>query len=90
MALKLQGLSRSVGTHAAGVVIAPTALTDFTPLAFWTTDNGTVASQFDYAGVEKSAGLVKLDFLGLKTLTLLDQRYCKKGKQQGRFHGCSM
>ena len=71
MALKLQGLSRSVGTHAAGVVIAPTALTDFTPLIL-DTDKGTVASQFDMGDVE-SAGLVKFDFLGLKTLTILDQ-----------------
>ncbi len=71
MALKLEGLSRSVGTHAAGVVIAPTALTDFTPL-FLDTDKGTVASQFDMSDVE-SAGLVKFDFLGLKTLTIIDQ-----------------
>ena len=71
MALKLEGLSRSVGTHAAGVVIAPTALTDFTPLIL-DSDKGTVASQFDMSDVE-SAGLVKFDFLGLKTLTILDQ-----------------
>ena len=71
MALKLEGLSRSVGTHAAGVVIAPTALTDFTPL-FLDADKGTVASQFDMGDVE-SAGLVKFDFLGLKTLTIIDQ-----------------
>ena len=71
MALKLEGLSRSVGTHAAGVVIAPTALTDFTPL-FLDVDKGTVASQFDMGDVE-SAGLVKFDFLGLKTLTIIDQ-----------------
>ena len=71
MALKLEGLSRSVGTHAAGVVIAPTALTDFTPLIL-DSDKGTVASQFDMGDVE-SAGLVKFDFLGLKTLTILNQ-----------------
>ena len=71
MALKLEGLSRSVGTHAAGVVIAPTALTDFTPLIL-DQEKGTIASQFDMGDVE-SAGLVKFDFLGLKTLTILDQ-----------------
>ena len=71
MALKLEGLSRSVGTHAAGVVIAPTALTDFTPLIL-DQEKGTVASQFDMGDVE-SAGLVKFDFLGLKTLTILDR-----------------
>ena len=71
MALKLEGLSRSVGTHAAGVVIAPTALTDFTPLIV-DTEKGTVATQFDMGDIE-SAGLVKFDFLGLKTLTVIDQ-----------------
>ena len=71
MALKLEGLSRSVGTHAAGVVIAPTALTDFTPLIL-DEEKGTIASQFDMGDVD-SAGLVKFDFLGLKTLTILDQ-----------------
>ena len=71
MALKLEGLSRSVGTHAAGVVIAPTALTDFTPLIL-DVDKGTVATQFDMGDVE-SAGLVKFDFLGLKTLTVINE-----------------
>ena len=70
MSLKLEGLSRSVGTHAAGVVIAPTALTDFTPLVV-DQERGTVATQFDMGDVE-SAGLVKFDFLGLKTLTVID------------------
>mgnify|MGYP001373648956 CR=1 FL=1 len=71
MSLKLEGLSRSVGTHAAGVVIAPTALTDFTPLIV-DQERGTVATQFDMGDVE-SAGLVKFDFLGLKTLTVIDR-----------------
>ena len=71
MALKLEGLSRSVGTHAAGVVIAPTALTDFTPLIL-DYEKGTVATQFDMGDVE-SAGLVKFDFLGLKTLTVINE-----------------
>mgnify|MGYP001351849634 CR=1 FL=1 len=71
MSLKLEGLSRSVGTHAAGVVIAPTALTDFTPLIV-DQDKGAVATQFDMGDVE-STGLVKFDFLGLKTLTVIDQ-----------------
>ena len=71
MSLKLEGLSRSVGTHAAGVVIAPTALTDFTPLVV-DQEKGTVATQFDMGDVE-SAGLVKFDFLGLKTLTVINR-----------------
>ena len=71
MSLKLEGLSRSVGTHAAGVVIAPTALTDFTPLIV-DQDKGTVATQFDMGDVE-ARGLVKFDFLGLRTLTVIHQ-----------------
>jgi len=71
MGLKLEGIARSVGTHAAGVVIAPTALTDFTPLIL-DAEKGTVASQFDMGDVE-AVGLVKFDFLGLKTLTIIDQ-----------------
>ena len=71
MALKLEGIARSVGTHAAGVVIAPTALTDFTPLIL-DEEKGTVASQFDMGDVE-AVGLVKFDFLGLKTLTIIDR-----------------
>ena len=83
MSLKLEGLSRSVGTHAAGVVIAPTALTDFTPLVV-DQERGTVATQFDMGDVE-SAGLVKFDFLGLKTLTVIDRslkRINKKRKKE--------
>ena len=82
MSLKLEGLSRSVGTHAAGVVIAPTALTDFTPLIV-DQEKGTVATQFDMGDVE-SAGLVKFDFLGLKTLTVIREtvnRINKKNNQ---------
>ena len=70
MGLKLEGIARSVGTHAAGVVIAPTALTDFTPLIL-DQEKGTIASQFDMGDVE-AVGLVKFDFLGLKTLTIID------------------
>ena len=80
MSLKLEGLSRSVGTHAAGVVIAPTALTDFTPLIV-DQERGTVATQFDMGDVE-SAGLVKFDFLGLKTLTVIDRALKRVNKER--------
>lgn len=71
IAFKIEGLLRQIGTHAAGVVIAPTTMSDFTPL--YTTDNGTPsASQFDKDDVE-SAGLVKFDFLGLKQLTAIQE-----------------
>ena len=70
MARKLEGIVRNTGKHAAGVVIAPTRLTDFVPLARDEAGGGLVA-QFDKDDVEK-AGLVKFDFLGLKTLTIID------------------
>ncbi|MEM7220053.1 MAG: DNA polymerase III subunit alpha [Pseudomonadota bacterium] len=70
MAYKLEGVVRNVGRHAGGVVIAPTKLTDFTPLYVDESSAGLV-SQFDKDDVE-SAGLVKFDFLGLKTLTIID------------------
>ncbi|MBU1236810.1 MAG: DNA polymerase III subunit alpha [Gammaproteobacteria bacterium] len=69
LALKLEGLNRNVGMHAGGVLIAPGKLTDFCPL--YSADGGaTTVSQFDKDDVEK-AGLVKFDFLGLRTLTIL-------------------
>ena len=69
LALKLEGLTRNVGMHAGGVLIAPGKLTDFCPL--YSADGGlATVSQFDKDDVE-SAGLVKFDFLGLRTLTIL-------------------
>ena len=70
MAYKLEGVVRSTGKHAGGVVIAPTTLTDFVPLYADQPGSGVV-SQFDLHDVEE-AGLVKFDFLGLKTLTIVD------------------
>jgi DNA polymerase III subunit alpha len=70
LAKKLEGMARSVGKHAGGVVIAPSKLTDFTPLYC---EDGSVAqvSQYDKDDVE-AVGLVKFDFLGLRTLTIID------------------
>ena len=70
MAYKLEGVVRSTGKHAGGVVIAPTTLTDFVPL-YADGAGGGVVTQFDLHDVEE-AGLVKFDFLGLKTLTIVD------------------
>ncbi|WP_193165910.1 DNA polymerase III subunit alpha [Microbulbifer hainanensis] len=70
MALQLEGVARNVGKHAGGVVIAPTKLTDFAPLYCDETGAGLV-TQFDKNDVE-DAGLVKFDFLGLRTLTIID------------------
>ncbi len=69
MAYKLEGVVRGVGRHAGGVVIAPSTLTDFVPL-YVDEASGGLVSQFDKDDVE-SAGLVKFDFLGLKTLTII-------------------
>jgi DNA polymerase III subunit alpha len=70
LAEQLEGLTRNVGMHAGGVLIAPGKLTDFCPL--YTPDGSdSVVSQFDMKDVE-AVGLVKFDFLGLTTLTILD------------------
>jgi DNA polymerase-3 subunit alpha len=70
MAYKLEGVTRNVGKHAGGVVIAPTKLTDFAATYCDEEGNGLV-TQFDKGDVEE-AGLVKFDFLGLRTLTIID------------------
>jgi DNA polymerase-3 subunit alpha len=78
LAERLEGLTRNVGMHAGGVLIAPGKLTDFCPL--YAAENSTsFVSQFDMKDVE-AVGLVKFDFLGLTTLTILDWtlRYIKR------------
>ncbi len=70
MALKLEGTVRGTGKHAGGVVIAPTKLTDFAATHCDAEGQGLV-TQFDKNDVEE-AGLVKFDFLGLRTLTIID------------------
>ena len=70
MARSLEGLTRNVGKHAGGVVISPSHLTDFTPL-YCESGGGGLVSQYDKDDVE-AVGLVKFDFLGLRTLTIID------------------
>jgi len=70
MAYKLEGVTRGVGKHAGGVVIAPTKLTDFSA-TFCDSEGQGLVTQFDKNDVEE-AGLVKFDFLGLRTLTIID------------------
>ncbi|WP_439841532.1 DNA polymerase III subunit alpha [Aeromonas taiwanensis] len=85
MARRLEGVVRNAGKHAGGVVIAPTKITDFAPL--YCDDEGLhPVTQFDKNDVEY-AGLVKFDFLGLRTLTIIDwalgminPRLAKEGK----------
>ena len=80
LSLKLEGLNRNVATHAAGVVIADKKLTEVVPLYKDTTANLLLPStQFDMYSAE-NAGLIKFDFLGLKTLTVINntQKLIKK------------
>ena len=69
MAVQLEGVTRNAGKHAGGVVIAPGALTDFSPI-YCDDDGSGVVTQYDKNDVEE-AGLVKFDFLGLRTLTII-------------------
>lgn len=70
MARKIEGCARHISVHAAGVVIAPTKLTDFTPLQFDPKGEEKVITQYDMYSVEE-AGLLKFDFLGLKNLSII-------------------
>lgn len=70
MCRKLEGVTRNAGKHAGGVVIAPTKITDFAPL-YCDAEGKNPVTQFDKNDVE-TAGLVKFDFLGLRTLTIID------------------
>jgi len=70
-AIRLEGLCRHASTHAAGVVISPTPLTDYTPL-YKNPADGSIMTQFDMGSIEK-IGLLKFDFLGLKTLTIIEK-----------------
>ncbi|MGD9152126.1 MAG: DNA polymerase III subunit alpha [Gammaproteobacteria bacterium] len=70
LARKLEGIVRNAGKHAGGVVIAPTILTDFSPL-YCEPGGKNLVTQFDKYDVE-AVGLVKFDFLGLRTLTIID------------------
>ena len=70
LAKKLEGLSRNAGRHAGGIVIAPRPLTDYMPL-YCEQGSSVTTTQFDMGDVE-AIGLVKFDFLGLRTLTIID------------------
>ncbi len=70
LARSLEGLARNAGKHAGGLVIAPSALTNFTPL-YTEPDGASILTQYDKNDVE-AVGLVKFDFLGLRNLTIID------------------
>ena len=69
-AKRLEGVARHASRHACGVVIAPDDLTNFAPLQYASNEDKTVISQYEMKSIEK-IGLLKMDFLGLKNLTLL-------------------
>ncbi|MEJ6766732.1 MAG: DNA polymerase III subunit alpha, partial [Gammaproteobacteria bacterium] len=71
LAYKLEGIARNVGKHAGGVVIAPGSISDFCPV-YNDRQSSSVMTQYDKDDVEK-IGLVKFDFLGLRTLTVIDR-----------------
>lgn len=72
MAKKIEGCARHIGVHAAGVVISPSDLTDFTPLQYDPKGEGKIITQYDmYSVDENGAGLLKFDFLGLKNLSII-------------------
>ncbi len=86
LAQKLEGMTRNVGMHAGGVLIAPGKLTDFCPL-YQQPGSTSAVSQFDKDDVE-AIGLVKFDFLGLATLTILElarEMIVKRHKGQEKF-----
>ena len=70
LAKRLEGLARNVGTHAGGVVIAPKPITEYMPL--YADAGGALLTQLDKDDLE-AIGLIKFDFLGLKTLTIIDK-----------------
>jgi DNA polymerase-3 subunit alpha len=79
IAMRLEGLNRHASTHAAGVVISPEPLTNFAPL-YRNPSDESIVTQFEMKALEK-VGLLKFDFLGLKTLTVIEKTlaYIRQG-----------
>ena len=80
LALRLEGLVRNVGMHAGGVLISPSKISDFSPI-YCQADGASLVSQYDKDDVE-AVGLVKFDFLGLRTLTILELALLNANKQR--------
>jgi DNA polymerase-3 subunit alpha len=85
LAQSLEGLTRNAGKHAGGVVIAPSRLIDFTPL-YCEPGGENLVTQFDKDDVE-AVGLVKFDFLGLRTLTIIDWTVKAINRSRSADHG---
>ena len=80
LALRLEGLVRNIGMHAGGVLISPGKISDFSPV-YCQPDGASLVSQYDKDDVE-AVGLVKFDFLGLRTLTILELALINANKQR--------
>ncbi len=80
LALRLEGIVRNVGMHAGGVLISPSKISDFSPV-YCQADGASLVSQYDKDDVE-AVGLVKFDFLGLRTLTILELALVNANKQR--------
>ncbi|NOS95911.1 MAG: DNA polymerase III subunit alpha, partial [Methylotenera sp.] len=80
LALRLEGLVRNIGMHAGGVLISPGKISDFSPV-YCQADGASLVSQYDKDDVE-AVGLVKFDFLGLRTLTILELALNNANKQR--------
>ncbi|MFC1663612.1 DNA polymerase III subunit alpha [Patescibacteria group bacterium] len=81
-AKKLEGVARHASTHACGVVIAPEALVNFVPLQHPTQNDQNIVTQYEMHSIE-DLGLLKMDFLGLKNLTIIEDTLSRVYKVQG-------
>ncbi len=90
MAKKIEGNARHVSVHAAGVVISPTALTDYTPLQYDTKGENKIITQYDMysldpnAGGEMTVGLLKFDLLGIRNLAIIVDTLERLKKIEGK------
>ena len=82
LAKKLEGVARHASTHACGVVISDKPLTDIVPLQHPTQDDTTIVTQYEMHSIE-DLGLLKMDFLGLKNLTIIEATLARIYKVQG-------
>ena len=83
MAKKIEGCARHISVHAAGVVIAPKPITDYTPLQYDTRGEKKIITQYDMYSIEE-AGLLKFDFLGLKNLSIIADTLARIEKIEGK------
>ncbi len=82
MAMKIEGCARHMGIHAAGVVISPTEITDYTALQYDPKGEGKIITQYDMYSIEE-AGLLKFDFLGLSNLSIIADTITLISKTKG-------